>query len=158
MLVKILCLLFFLKRTVANSNLFVKCPKCFVFLRHLAFVVRNKARTVIPRYLRTFNLQICLLNSQDSSKRLKFWSKCAFLSANSAFAVQNSRTNLLQIPRHNWTLKNYEKRICKYEVATNLRVRFHQHFYAQILRAKNPKVQRDCQVISVFLPFWDLHS
>jgi len=33
---------------------------------------------------------------------------------------------------------------------------FHQHAYSKLLCAQIPKVQKDSQVISVFLRFWDL--
>jgi len=34
---------------------------------------------------------------------------------------------------------------------------FHKPFYKQLLLAQIPKAQKDSQVISVFLHFWDLH-
>jgi hypothetical protein len=36
--------------------------------------------------------------------------------------------------------------------------KFHQHVYEQPLREQIPKAQKDGQVISVFLCFWNLRS
>jgi len=36
------------------------------------------------------------------------------------------------------------------------RCQFHQHAYAKLLHAQIPKLQKDIQVVSVFLRFWDL--
>ncbi len=33
---------------------------------------------------------------------------------------------------------------------------FHQHVYAKFLHVQIPKAQKDSQVITVFLHFWDL--
>ncbi len=40
----------------------------------------------------------------------------------------------------------------------NTRGWFHQHVHTQLLHAQVSKVQKDNQVVSVFLYFWDLHS
>jgi len=35
---------------------------------------------------------------------------------------------------------------------------FHQNVYVQLLHVQIPKAQKDSQVISVFLHFWNLHA
>jgi len=37
-------------------------------------------------------------------------------------------------------------------------VQFHQHVDVQLLRVQIPRAQKDSQVVSVFLRFWDLQA